>query len=123
MPLLESDRVYYAQQAIKERDYYGDRNGSGRKLTRGNLSPFTGDICGVLIPRFDSGDNELRSKLVMTENTQINLRGIAKVIVDEKPLLLQSIPGAGKSFLIDETAKLFGRYDGPSPHLFSFYSC
>jgi midasin (ATPase involved in ribosome maturation) len=121
MPLLESDRVYYAQQAIKERDYYGDRN--GRELTLGDLSRFTGDICGVLVPRFDSRDNELRSKLVMTENTQINLRGIAKVIVDEKPLLLQSIPGAGKSFLIDETAKLFGRYDGLSPHLFSFYSC
>ena len=26
-------------------------------------------------------------------------------IVAEKPLLLQSVPGAGKSFLIDEVAK------------------
>ena len=111
MPLLESDRVYYAQQAIKERDYYAERN--GRKLTSADLSRFTGEICGVLIPRFDARDNELGSKLVMTENTQINLRGIAKVIVDEKPLLLQSVPGAGKSFLIDEVAKLFGRYNGP----------
>jgi midasin len=48
----------------------------------------------------------------MTENTKINLRNVAKTIVDEKPLLLQSVPGAGKSFLIDEIAKLFGRYDG-----------
>ena len=111
MPLLESDRVYYAQQAIKERNYYGERN--GRKLTSADLSPFTGEICGVLIPRFDARDNELGSKLIMTENTQVNLRGIAKVVVDEKPLLLQSVPGAGKTFLIDEVAKLFGRYNGP----------
>jgi midasin (ATPase involved in ribosome maturation) len=51
----------------------------------------------------------------MTDNTKVNLRNIARIIVAEKPLLLQSIPGAGKSFLIDEIAKLFGRFDGLPP--------
>jgi len=55
----------------------------------------------------------------MTENTVVNLRNIARVIVAERPLLLQSIPGAGKSFLVDEIAKLFGRFDG----LFPFEEC
>jgi midasin (ATPase involved in ribosome maturation) len=110
MPLSESDRIYYALQAIKEREYYSQ--GNGRKLMPTDLGKYTGEICGVLIPRFDNKRENVQSGLVKTENTRVNLRGIAKVIVDEKPLLLQSVPGAGKSFLIDEVAKLFGRYDG-----------
>lgn len=110
MPLFESDRIYYALEAIKEREYYSE--GHGRKLMPTNIGRNTGDICGVLIPRFDNSTGIMRSGLVMTENTIVNLPAIARVIVDEKPLLLQSVPGAGKSFLIDEVAKLFGRYDG-----------
>jgi len=110
MPLLESDRIYYVLQAIKERDYYSERG--GRKLMSMDLGRFTGEICGVLIPRFDNNKSDVGSRLVVTDNTKVNLRAIAKVIVDEKALLLQSAPGAGKSFLIDEVAKLFGRYNG-----------
>jgi midasin (ATPase involved in ribosome maturation) len=110
MPLFESDRIYYALQAIKKREYYSE--GNGRKLMPTDLGKYTGEICGVLIPRFDDKRENVQSGLVKTENTRVNLRGIAKTIVDEKPLLLQSVPGAGKSFLIDEVAKLFGRYDG-----------
>lgn len=76
-----------------------------------DLGQWTGVVAGVLIPRFD-GRVTGSDKLVMTENTTVNLRNITRIIVAEKPMLLQSIPGAGKSFLIDEIAKIFGRFDG-----------
>lgn len=109
LPVFESERVYEAKQKIKEREYI--REHSGRKFSSEDLGQFTKEICGVLIPRFDNTIS-LASRLVMTENTKTNLRNIASTIVAEKPLLLQSVPGAGKSFLIDEVAKLFGRFEG-----------
>jgi midasin (ATPase involved in ribosome maturation) len=110
LPIFESERIRLAKKKIQERRYF---YGGGRKLLPTDLGRFTGEICGVLIPRFDNLST-VPSKLVMTENTRLNLRAVADVIVAEKPLLLQSVPGAGKSFLIDETAKLFCRYEGTS---------
>ena len=111
LPVFERERVYDAKQKIKEREYF--RKPSDRKFSSADLGPYTTEICGVLIPRFDTYTT-LPSRLVMTENTKINLRNIATAIVAEKPLLLQSVPGAGKSFLIEEIAKLFGRVEGNS---------
>ena len=110
MPLFDEDRLYNIQQIIKKRDYF--REPRIRELSTADLGPATGEICGVLIPRFLPLNPGLTSTLVLTENTKVNLREIASGIVAEKPLLLQSVPGAGKGFLIDEMAKLFGRYDG-----------
>jgi midasin len=109
MLLFESERIYQANRKIQEREYF--REHVGRKLNPEDLGRFTGEICGVLIPRFNVTTSPT-SGLVMTENTKTNLRNIAMTIVNEKPILLQSVPGAGKSFLIDETAKLFGRFEG-----------
>jgi hypothetical protein len=109
MPAHESERLYLAKKVIQGRDYF--QQGSRRKLTVSDLGKYTGELCGVLIPRFD-GTSAASTTLVMTENTEKNLREIATRIVAEEPLLLESIPGAGKSFLIDEIARLFGRYDG-----------
>lgn len=111
MPVLESQRLYNAKKIIQERDYF--QRGHGRKLAVSDLGGWTGEICGVLIPRFD-GTVVTSTTLVMTENTKRNLREMATRIVAEEPLLLESVSGAGKSFLIDEIAKLFGRYEGMS---------
>jgi midasin len=108
--VFESLRVRESKKTIAAREYFRDQDGR-RKLSTSDLGPYTGDVCGVLIPRFGVS-HRAKSDLVMTENTKVNLRNVARTIVNEKPLLLQSIPGAGKSFLIDEIAKLFGRYDG-----------
>lgn len=110
LPIFESQRIRLAMKKIQARRYF---NGGGRKLLPTDLGRFTGEVCGVLVPRFNH-ISVVPSKLVMTENTRLNLRAMADVIVAEKPLLLQSVLGAGKSFLIDETAKLFGRYEGTS---------
>lgn len=107
--LMESERIRAGKQKIREREYFRER--TGIKLLPSDLGEWTGEICGVLVPRFSDAPGP-KSNLVMTESTKINLRNIAATIVAEKPLLLQSVPGAGKSFLIDEAAKLFGRYDG-----------
>jgi len=116
--VFETLKVREARKVIATRDYFREQEGkSGRRLLPGDLGQYTGAVCGVLIPRF-GGIAGGESRLVMTENTTINLWNIARTIVDEKPLLLQSVPGAGKTFLIDETAKLFGRYDGFIPTLF-----
>jgi midasin (ATPase involved in ribosome maturation) len=109
LPLFESEKIHEAKKKIRDREYF--QGPSGRKLTIADLGGYTTEICGVLIPRFQ-GNGNIPSNLVMTENTKINLRNIAKIIVEEKPILLQSLPGAGKSFLIDEIAKLFGRFHG-----------
>lgn len=111
MLIFESDRIYQAKRKIQGREYF--RECIGRKLTPEDLGSFTWEICGVLVPRFNVTTSPA-SKLVMTENTKTNLKNIATTIVNEKPILLQSSPGAGKSFLTDETAKLFGRFEGMS---------
>jgi len=105
--------VYKANKTIREREYFRESDG-GRKFAPEDLGRWTGVFAGVLIPRFNE-TIPVSGKLVMTDNTKVNLRNIATIIVAEKPLLLQSIPGAGKSFLIDEIAKLFGRFDGLPP--------
>ena len=107
--MFEIERICEARQKIKEREYFGKH--SSRTFSSEDLGRFTRDICGVLIPRFDNTTSAL-SNLVMTQATKTNLRNIAKTIVAEKPLLLESVPGAGKSFLIDQVAKLFGKFDG-----------
>ena len=109
LTVLECQRIRAGKRKIREREYFRKR--TGRKLLPADLGRCTGEIYGVLIPRFDDFTGP-PSNLVMTENTKRNLRNIAMTIVAEKPLLLQSVPGAGKGFLIDEVAKLFGRYDG-----------
>jgi midasin len=109
LPVFESERVYEATHKIKERKYFSED--PGRKFSSEDLGQSTIEICGVLIPQFNH-TTTFPSTLVMTENTKTNLRNIASTIVAEKPLLLQSVPGAGKSFLIDEIAKLLGRFEG-----------
>ena len=112
LPIFESERIYEANTQIRKRDYFSDHR-RVRELSPTDLGPFSVDICGVLVPRF-SVPSPHASRIVLTDNTRTNLRNITLAIVDEKPLLLQSIPGAGKSFLIDEIAKLFGRFEGSS---------
>ena len=109
--LLESRRVKDAKTAVRQRQYF--RRRTGRHLSPSDLGPHTGEICGILFPRFNTS-NSIPSHLVMTETTSMNLRNIASLVVAEKPILLQSVPGAGKTFLIDEIAKLFGRFEGTS---------
>ena len=110
MPIFDSERLYNISIVINGRNYFTPY--SGRKLTAADLGPNSAEICSVLIPRFNPENPNLQSALVITQNTQVNLRAMATGIVAEKPLLLHSVPGAGKSFLIDEIAKIFGRYDG-----------
>ena len=101
--------MYKAKKTIRERQYF--RTTEGRILGKGDLGRWTDVIGGVLIPRFNM-NMTLSGQLVLTENTKLNLRNMATVIIAQKPLLLESIPGAGKTFLIDEISKLFGRFDG-----------
>jgi midasin (ATPase involved in ribosome maturation) len=110
MPLFDVERLDDIHKIIEDRQYFSEPR--VRQFTPKDLFTNSGEVCGVLFPRFTPMNPNLTSALVMTENTKVNLHEIANAIVAEKPLLLQSIPGAGKSFLIEEIAKLFGRYDG-----------
>jgi hypothetical protein len=71
-------------EAIKERVYIFEDLGRG--FSSEDLSQFTIEICGVLIPQFNH-KTTFALTLMMTENTKTNLGNIKSTIVAVKLLL------------------------------------
>ncbi|KAF1972308.1 midasin [Bimuria novae-zelandiae CBS 107.79] len=64
------------------------------------LSPYTVNVSGVLLPRLDgapSGEKPL--ELVSTPTTESNLQRIARALLGSSPLLLTGLAGSGKTLL------------------------
>ncbi|KAH7076116.1 hypothetical protein FB567DRAFT_535490 [Paraphoma chrysanthemicola] len=62
------------------------------------LSPYTVDMSGVLLPRLDGAPKyEDPTKLVITSTTASNLRKVAHGLREAGPILLTGLAGSGKS--------------------------
>ncbi|KAL1606457.1 AAA ATPase midasin [Paraconiothyrium brasiliense] len=68
-------------------------------LTR-QLSPYTVNVSGVLLPRLDGAPSKERPlEVISTPTTESNLRSIAHGLLGSSPLLLIGLAGSGKTLL------------------------
>lgn len=66
-----------------------------------NLSPYTVNINGVLLPCLDGGaSQEKPAELISTPTTESNLKSIAKGLLGSSPILLTGLAGSGKTLLV-----------------------
>ncbi|KAH7558816.1 hypothetical protein BM1_04953 [Bipolaris maydis] len=64
------------------------------------LSPYTVNVSGVLLPRLDGHPSqEMPSELVSTVTTEANLKDIAHGLLHSSPILLTGLAGSGKTLL------------------------
>jgi midasin len=65
-----------------------------------NLSPYTVNVNGILLPRLDGSPSQERpSELVSTPTTEANLYNIAEGLLGISPILLTGLAGSGKTVL------------------------
>lgn len=77
-----------------------------------NLSPFTVDVSGILLPRLDGAPSQERpSQLVSTSTTQTNQRNFAQALLGSNPLLLTGLAGSGKTMLVRHFAWQLNKLD------------
>ena len=76
------------------------------------LSPYTVNVNGTLLPRLDGAPSQdTPSKLVVTETTQKNLKTIALGLLGSSPLLLTGLAGSGKTLLTRQFAWQLNKLD------------
>ncbi|OAL48241.1 midasin [Pyrenochaeta sp. DS3sAY3a] len=64
------------------------------------LSPYTVNINGILLPRLDGEPSQERSsELIPTATTEVNLNNIAQGLLGHSPILLTGLAGSGKTLL------------------------
>lgn len=68
------------------------------------------NLGGVLVPRLSS-ETSFTSTFVPTQTAIESIRKLGNALTSSKPILLTGLPGSGKTFYIDETAKRFSKYD------------
>ncbi|KAF9871646.1 denitrification regulatory protein nirq [Colletotrichum karsti] len=74
-----------------------------------NLTPFVACYGNTILPR-PSGPVEKSSSLVLTSTTTQNLETLAGLLKNASPILLHGLPGSGKTSLVHEVAKEFGKH-------------
>ncbi|RMZ67921.1 midasin (AAA ATPase) [Pyrenophora seminiperda CCB06] len=76
------------------------------------LSPYTINVNGILLPRLDGAPSQERpSELVSTSTTEDNLRNIAHELLDSSPILLTGVAGSGKTLLTRHFAWQLNKLD------------
>ncbi|RAR03021.1 midasin [Stemphylium lycopersici] len=76
------------------------------------LSPYTININGVLLPRLDGEPSQEKpSELVSTATTETNLKNIARGLLDSSPILLTGLAGSGKTLLTRHFAWQLNKLD------------
>ncbi|KAJ4319168.1 AAA ATPase midasin [Neodidymelliopsis sp. IMI 364377] len=76
------------------------------------LSPYTVNINGVLLPRLDGAASQGQpSELISTPTTESNLSKIAEGLLGSSPLLLTGLPGSGKTLLTRHFAWQLNKLD------------
>ncbi|KAK1598724.1 ATPase [Colletotrichum navitas] len=73
------------------------------------LTPFVACYGRTILPR-PSGPVEKNSSLVQTSTTIQNLEALAGLLKNSSPILLHGLPGSGKTSLVHEVAKEFGKH-------------
>ncbi|KAF2736187.1 midasin [Polyplosphaeria fusca] len=72
-------------------------------------SPLTTCVAGIPLPRLSGPPLSGTSSLVQTPTTQANLKGVAQLLLDSRPLLLTGLAGSGKTLLVRHFAWLLGK--------------
>ncbi|KAL1603277.1 AAA ATPase midasin [Nothophoma quercina] len=77
-----------------------------------DLSPYTVNINGILLPRLDGAASQERpSELISTPTTEVNLSKIANGLLESSPLLLIGLAGSGKTLLTRHFAWQLNKLD------------
>ncbi|WYZ40395.1 hypothetical protein EsH8_IV_000736 [Colletotrichum jinshuiense] len=74
-----------------------------------SLTPFVACYGNTILPR-PSGPVEKNSSLVLTPTTTQNLETLSGLLKNASPILLHGLPGSGKTSLVHEVAKEFGKH-------------
>ncbi|OHF00142.1 ATPase [Colletotrichum orchidophilum] len=74
-----------------------------------SLTPYVACYGKTILPR-PSGPVEKNSSLVLTSTTTKNLESLAGLLKNPSPILLHGLPGSGKTSLVHEVAKEFGKH-------------
>ncbi|KAH6671551.1 midasin [Plectosphaerella plurivora] len=74
------------------------------------LTPMVARYGRTILPRPSIPGTQATSSLVPTPTTTTNLESLASLLKDQKPILLHGLPGSGKTSLIHEFAKDFGKH-------------
>ncbi|KAI4935110.1 uncharacterized protein J4E92_002397 [Alternaria infectoria] len=78
-----------------------------------DLSPYTVNVNGVLLPRLDGSPSQERpAQLVSTATTEENLKKIAHGLLGSSPILLTGLAGSGKTLLTRHLAWQLNKLDG-----------
>ncbi|KAL5417777.1 hypothetical protein PMIN06_004114 [Paraphaeosphaeria minitans] len=76
------------------------------------LSPYTVNVSGVLLPRLDGAPSKERPlELISTPTTESNLQSIAQGLLGSSPLLLTGLAGSGKTLLTRHLAWQLNKLD------------
>ncbi|KAF2624667.1 midasin [Macroventuria anomochaeta] len=76
------------------------------------LSPYTVNVNGILLPRLDGAASQERpSDLISTPTTEANLSKIANGLLGSSPLLLTGLAGSGKTLLTRHFAWQLNKLD------------
>ncbi|KAF3354041.1 putative RING finger protein [Verticillium dahliae VDG1] len=75
------------------------------------LTPLVACYGQTILPR-PSAPSHNTSSLVPTTTTSNNLESLANLLKDRQPILLHGLPGSGKTSVIHEFAKEFGKHSG-----------
>ena len=76
------------------------------------LSPYTVNVNGVLLPRLDGAPSQERpSELISTATTEANLKRVAHGLLDSSPILLTGRAGSGKTLLTRHFAWQLNKLD------------
>ncbi|GAO48771.1 midasin [Saitoella complicata NRRL Y-17804] len=106
---MEDRREKMEQVKYMNQDYLTENtDAQPRVLKEEDLSPFTVNLSGILLPRFrDVGPQS--TPVVLTPTTKRNVAAIAKALLGRAPILLTGLSGSGKTFLIESIAHALGR--------------
>ncbi|KAI9807778.1 MAG: hypothetical protein M1825_005083 [Sarcosagium campestre] len=78
-----------------------------RWITRDDLSRWTTEICGRLLPTLGTS-RPVSSPLVLTKTMRENVRATSDALLSSKPILLTGLVGSGKSAVVAHLARELG---------------
>ena len=97
---LESELRKFRQERLEARSHCI----AGRTISPHELTPFTVEIAGVLMPRLDISPTRA-SSLALTTTTCTNLASLSRALLEPNPILVTGVAGSGKTALILDVAR------------------
>jgi hypothetical protein len=102
------------QKIFQETQYPADYKGhavSSVIITKDVLSPFTADVCGILLPSVPESDGATMAstKLVNTPTVSAAMYSVALALSLKMPILVQGPDGCGKTSVLEEVARRAGQ--------------